>query len=231
MKIINNPSLANCNLLQMGEDVRQLVEGGAPWFHVDLMDGHYVPNLCFPLRVVSDLKAQYPQVEIDVHLMVTNPMDYLPRLKEAGADWVSFHLDATNFSRRTLTTIRAMGMKAGIIINPSQRIDALEPILDVVDYVVLMSVEPGYAGQKFMPEAIPRLAELVELRRKHGRDFLISVDGAITKPAAVECAKLGAEVFVTGIYTVFQQELPIPEACRAFEKMLCEAVGQETVNG
>src|SRR5699024_5278340 len=110
---------------------------------VDIMDGHYVPNLCYPLRVISDLKGKYPDMIIDVHLMVTNPADYVERLRQAGADYVSFHVDSTNFAIRLLRSIKEAGMKAGVVLNPSQRVDVLTPYLDRVDYVVLMTVEPG----------------------------------------------------------------------------------------
>lgn len=223
-RIINAPSLANCSFTEFGQQVAELAAGGAPWFHVDIMDGHYVPNLCFPVRVVAELKAKYPHIETDVHLMVTNPMEYVPKLKEAGADWVSFHLDATNFSRRTLTTIRETGMKAGVVINPSQPISVLEPVIRFVDYVVLMTVEPGYAGQQFMVDSLPRVGELAALREAHGLDFLISIDGGVDYPNAVECAKRGAEVYITGIYTVFRQPDGITEACRRFERTLQAAI-------
>lgn len=224
MKIINAPSLANCDFCTFGSDVEQLVQGGVPWFHIDIMDGHYVPNLCFPVRVIGELKRRYPAVQADIHLMVTDPTAYLPELKAQGADWVSFHMDATHFSRRTLTTIRALGMKAGLVINPSQRIDSIEPLIDFVDYVVLMTVEPGYAGQKFMTDSLPRVSELAALRRAHHKDFLISIDGGVDYPNAVECARRGAEVYVTGIYTVFRQPDSIADACRRFEKTLYGAI-------
>lgn len=225
MRIINAPSLANCGFCSFGDEVGQLVQGGVPWFHIDIMDGHYVPNLCFPTRLIGELKQKYPQVQADVHLMVTDPMAYLPEMKAQGADWVSFHLDATHFSRRTLTAIRGMGMKAGLVINPSQPVSLLEPLIDFVDYVVLMTVEPGYAGQRFMADSLPRVSELAALRAKHGGDFLISIDGGVDYPNAIECAKRGAEVFVTGIYTVFRQSDPIPAACRRFERTIAAAAG------
>ena len=218
MRVINAPSLANCGFLTMGQQVKELVEGGVQWFHVDIMDGHYVPNLCFPMRLVGELKAQYPSVLADVHLMVTDPAPYIDGLAAQGADYVSFHLDSTPFSIRMLRTIRAKGMKAGIVINPSQPIDLLKPLLSDVDYVVLMTVEPGFAGQRFMPESIARLSALVALRAEAEKSFLISIDGGVDMESAITCAKMGAEVFVTGIYTVFAQPEGIVSACKHFEK-------------
>lgn len=222
-QIINAPSLANCTFLDFGHQVEELAQGGIHWFHVDIMDGHYVPNLCFPVKIVGELKKKYPAIEVDVHLMVSDPMSYLPQLKENGADWVSFHMDATNFSRRILTTIRDMEMKAGVVINPSQPTTVVEPVIQFVDYVVLMTVEPGYPGQKFMPDSLPRVSELVSLRMKHGTEFLISIDGGVDYPNAIECVQRGADAYVTGIFTVFQQPDGIVNACRRFQRTLEEA--------
>ena len=218
MNIINAPSLANSSLLDMREQTRQLAEGGADWFHVDIMDGHYVPNLCFPLRLIGELKAAYPHIAVDVHLMVENPAAYIPKLASQGADYISFHLDATRFARRLLTDIKALGKKAGVALNPSQSVDTAEPLADLADYIVLMSVEPGYAGQVFMPEAIPRLARLVDLRARCGHPFLISIDGGIDYENAAKCAQLGAEIFVTGVFTVFNQPEGLAEANARFKQ-------------
>ena len=223
-KIINAPSLANCSFMEMGQQVDELVQGGADWFHIDIMDGHYVPNLCYPTKIVGELKKKYPSMQTDVHLMVTDPMSYLPQLKQNQADWVSFHMDSTHFSRRTLVAIRDMGMKAGVVINPSQPISIIEPVIKFVDYVVLMTVEPGYAGQTFMVDSLPRVTELDALRKKHDVNFLISIDGGVDYPNAIECARRGAEIYVTGIYTVFQQEDGITTACRRFKKTLTDAL-------
>ena len=223
-KIINAPSLANCSFIEMGRQVDELVQGGADWFHIDIMDGHYVPNLCYSTKIVGELKKKYPSMQTDVHLMVTDPMSYLPQLKQNQADWVSFHMDSTHFSRRTLVAIRDMGMKAGVVINPSQPISIIEPVIKFVDYVVLMTVEPGYAGQTFMVDSLPRVTELDALRKKHDVNFLISIDGGVDYPNAIECARRGAEIYVTGIYTVFQQEDGITTACRRFKKTLTDAL-------
>ena len=222
--IINAPSLANCNFLTMGKDIEELIEGGVTFFHIDIMDGHYVPNLCFPVKLISDIKNKYPDVIMEVHLMVTNPMDYINNLKNSGADYVSFHIDSTNFTRRTITTIKEKGMKAGVVINPSQKIDLIEPYINMLDYVVLMTVEPGFAGQRFLDGSLERLEELNALKKKHNAKFLISIDGGVDYPNGKECVKLGAEIFVTNIYTVFNQPEGIVAACKRFEKEMSDVI-------
>lgn len=155
--------------------------------------------------------------------MVTDPMTYIAPLRESGADWVSFHLDSTPFARRGLAAIRAQGMKAGIVINPSQPISLLEPLIGFVDYIVLMTVEPGYAGQRFLPDSLSRLEQLVQLRGN--RPIPISIDGGVDMYHAAECARRGAQIFVTGIYTVFNQPDNISAACRRFQREISAAAG------
>ena len=178
--MLNSASIINCSFLHMKEELDQLVAGGTPMFHIDLMDGHYVPNLCMPIKLIEELKKNYPQIIMDVHIMVTDPSSYVRRLADAGADYVSFHTDATRFVRRTINEIRAAGMKPGILINPSQRIDHIEPFIKYVDMITLMTVEPGFAGQPFLEGGMERLQEIADLRRKHGCEFLINVDGGAT---------------------------------------------------
>ena len=216
--MINAPSIANCDLLNMAKQIDELIAGNVRFLHIDLTDGHYVPNLLFPTSIVKAIKTKYPDIIADVHLMVTNPQDYISQLKEYGADYVSFHIDSTNFSIRLLRDIRSKGMKAGVVINPSQKIDIIEPLVNYLDYVVLMTVEPGFAGQKFMEGSLERLAELNMLRKRTKTKFLISIDGGIDYPNSVESLKRGAEILVTGIYTVFNQSDSLTDACIRFEK-------------
>ncbi|MCM3760018.1 ribulose-phosphate 3-epimerase [Alkalihalobacillus oceani] len=216
--MINAPSIANCDLLHIGKQIDELVAGGVTFLHIDLMDGHYVPNLFLPTSVVKAIKMKYPHIVTDVHLMVSNPEAYVDLLKEYDADYVSFHIDSTSFSIRILRDIREKGMKAGVVINPSQRIDCIEPLIRYVDYVVLMTVEPGFAGQTFMEGSLERLDELQQLRQKYKASFLISVDGGIDYPNAIESVKRGADILITGIYTIFNQSVGLTEACKKFQQ-------------
>lgn len=199
------PSLANCDLLNIAEDIDEFSRAGVNFFHVDVMDGHYVPNLCFPVSFVSDLRRRCPEATIDVHLMVTDPEDYLERLASAGADYVSFPSDATRFARRTITAIHAAGMKAGVSINPSQPIEVIEPYAHDLDYVVYMSVEPGFAGQRFLPGSLERIARLSEMRTALDAGFQIEIDGGVDYAVSREVLSRGADILVAGIYTVFAQ--------------------------
>jgi len=179
--VFNSPSLANCNLLELADNAEELVKAGVKWFHIDLMDGHYVPNLCFPVRIISDLKEKYKDITVDVHLMVDNPIDYISRLAECGADYFSFHADSTSFPIRAMDAIHKAGMKGGVVINPSQSIDIIRPYADLLDMVTLMAVEPGFAGQRFMERTVPRVLETAKIRKEKNLDYLINVDGAINQ--------------------------------------------------
>ena len=214
--MINSASIINVSFLNMKEEVDQLVAGGTTFFHIDLMDGHYVPNLCLPIKMLAELKAAYPQITMDVHLMVTNPEDYVERLREAGADYVSFHTDSTRFVRRVINQIR----EAGILINPSQRIDHIEPYIEYVDMVTLMAVEPGFAGQPLLEGSMERLREIADLRRKHHCSFILSVDGGIDYEKGKICKEIGVDAIVGTVHTVFKQPEGIKAACERFAREL-----------
>lgn len=195
-------SISTVKFLDFERGIQQLVDGGTDIFHVDIMDGHYINNLCFPVSVVRELKERYPQIPAEVHLMVDNPADYIQPLKEAGADYVSFHVDSTSFVIRTLRSIRGAGMKAGVVINPSQRIDIIKPFINYLDYVIVMSVEPGFIGQAFLEGSFERIEELSRMRAEAKLNFLISVDGGIVTPQLPgECEARGADMIVTGLHT------------------------------
>lgn len=216
--MINSVSVINCGFLHLKERLDECVRGGAKMFHVDLMDGHYVPNLCMPIGYLAELKQEYPQILMDVHLMVTNPQDYVDRLANAGADYLSFHTDSTNFVRRTLQSIRDAGMKPGILINPSQRIDHIVPFIHCFDMVTLMAVEPGFAGQPFLPGSMERLEELAKLRKEYGCNYLINVDGGVNHEREKLCNDIGVDVIIGTIHNIFKQPEGLEAACRRFEE-------------
>lgn len=218
--MINSASVINTHFLDMKTELDALVAGGTSMFHIDLMDGHYVPNLCLPIKLLAELHAVYPGIEMDVHIMVTNPSDYIQRLAEAGADYVCFHTDCTPFVRRTINEIRAAGMKPGIVINPSQRIDHIVPFVAFVDMVMLMTVEPGFAGQPFLAGGMERLQEIADIRQQYGCHFLINVDGGIDQEMGIRCKEIGVDVIVGTKYNIFDQKIGLAEACRRFNREL-----------
>lgn len=218
--MINTASIINVSFLNMKEELEELVAGGTTFFHIDLMDGHYVPNLCLPIKLLAELKQAYPQIVMDIHIMVTNPSDYISRLREAGADYVSFHTDSTPFVRRTINEIRAAGMKPGIVINPSQRIDHMEPFIEYVDMVTLMAVEPGFAGQPLLEGSMERLQEIADLRKRFECNFILSVDGGIDYEKGHQCKEIGVDAIVGTVHNIFNQPEGIREACFRFAREL-----------
>ena len=225
--MINSASVINVPFLEMREQLDELAAGGTKFFHIDLMDGHYVPNLCMPIKLIRELKDAYPQIVMDVHIMVTNPQDYIERLREAGADYVAFHTDSTPFVRRIINEIHGAGMKAGIVINPSQRIDHIEPYIEYVDMVMLMAVEPGFAGQPLLEGSMERLQEIADLRRQYGCKFLISVDGGIDHERCLRCREIGVDMIVGTVHNIFKQPDGLKSACMRFEREFGETAGGE----
>jgi len=218
--MINLPSLANSDFLTLRADLDAFVGAGVKAVHVDLMDAHYVPNLCFSVDMVRSLKRNYPDLVIDAHLMVDDMGRYIEDLQAAGCDAASFHIDSTRFARRTVAQIQATGMRAGVAINPSTPIDALAPVMPYLDYVVLMTVEPGFAGQSFLPGSLPRLEQLARLRDQENPDALIQIDGGVTFEKAQACAEAGANALVTGVFTVYEPSLSRADAVKEYDRFM-----------
>ena len=229
--VYNSASLANSNLLDLGKDVEELYSAGVRFFHIDFMDGHYVPNLCFPIRILKDIRDRYEDAVLDVHMMVDDPIDYVDRIADVKPDYISFHADSTPFVIRTLDRIHSYGLKGGVVINPSQTVEVIKPYISKLDMVTLMAVEPGFAGQKFMNDTVGRVYEVSRMRKEEDLEFLINVDGAINYPNIIPSVRGGANVLVTGIYTVFQQPDGIISACNRLEAEIKKAFSQGFLDG
>lgn len=192
------PSILSANFSCLGDEVREVEAGGADWIHVDVMDGHFVPNLTIGPLVVEAIRP-LTKLPLDCHLMVSRPEDWVDPFVEAGADVVTVHAEATAHLDRLLARIRERGCKVGVSINPATSLARIEEVLDTVDLVLVMSVNPGFGGQKFIESTLSKIERLAEVRAaKKGRQFLIQVDGGVSEKNIGALRKAGADVFVAG---------------------------------
>ena len=191
------PSILSADFARLAEQVRAAGEGGASLIHVDIMDGHFVPNLTIGPPVVKSLRKA-TDLPLDCHLMIENPDQFIPDFAEAGADWISVHQEACRHLNRTLNLIRSHDVLAGVVINPATPVETLTEVLDIVDYVLVMSVNPGFGAQKFIPGALHKMRRLAEYRANHGLNYRIEVDGGVALDTVGDVVRAGAEILVAG---------------------------------
>ena len=200
------PSVLSADFSNLGADIQMINQSQADWFHVDIMDGVFVPNLSFGFPIMEALK-KLAQKPLDVHLMIVEPDRYIDRFAEMGAANISVHAEACTHLHRTLQSIRQKGVKAGVAINPHTSIQTLENVGEELDLVILMSVNPGFGGQKFIENTYRKTEMLSEWRSKNGYDFLIEIDGGVNAGNAKKLVDAGADVLVAGNF-VFSSENP-----------------------
>jgi ribulose-phosphate 3-epimerase len=191
------PSILSADFARLGEQVRAASEGGASVIHVDIMDGHFVPNLTIGPPVVQSLR-KVTDLPLDCHLMIENPDEFIPVFADAGVNWISVHQEATRHLNRTLHLIKSHDCRAGVVINPATPVDVLTEVLDIVDYVLVMSVNPGFGAQKFIPGVLHKMRQLAEIRSRRGLQFRIEVDGGVALDTVADVVRAGAEILVAG---------------------------------
>jgi len=200
------PSLLSANFLHLEADIQMVNKSKAHFFHVDVMDGMFVPNISFGFSIIKQIKS-IASKPLDVHLMIEKPERYIDEFKKAGADWLSFQLEASTHAHRSIYAIKEAGMKAGIALNPHSSVNLLENVIQDLDLVLIMSVNPGFGGQKFIPAALKKISQAKEMILKSNSKALIEVDGGVDNHTAPDILKAGADVLVAGSY-VFGSENP-----------------------
>lgn len=201
------PSLLSANFLQLHADCEMLNKSEADWYHLDVMDGNFVPNISFGPMLISFFRKATSKT-CDVHLMIEKPERYIPAFKDAGADILTVHAEACIHLHRTIQQIKELGMKAGVAINPHTPVSIVEPLIKEIDLVCIMSVNPGFGGQQFIPSTLRKITELRKMIELAGAVTLIEVDGGVTIENAASIVQAGADVLVAG-NTVFKSADPI----------------------
>lgn len=196
-RILIAPSILSADFARLGEEVAAVEKAGADWIHVDVMDGRFVPNLTLGPPIVKALRKA-TKLPLDVHLMIVEPERFVDAFAEAGADTITVHVEASTHLHRTLCHIKSLGKRAGVTLNPATHESTLRYVMDVVDQVLVMSVNPGFGGQSFIREVLPKVAAIRSMIDATGRDVDLEIDGGITKDTAPEAVAAGARVLVAG---------------------------------
>lgn len=201
------PSMLSADFLKLEQEIEMINQSQADWFHLDVMDGVFVPNISFGFPIIKAIK-QLAEKPLDVHLMIVQPERYIKQFRDAGADILSVHYEACTHLHRTLQNIREAGMKSGIVLNPHSPVQLLHDILPMADLVLLMSVNPGFGGQKFIDRTLDKIRELKQMVHKQGLKTLIEVDGGIDLNNKAQLLAAGADILVAG-NTVFTSQDPL----------------------
>ena len=206
------PSILAADFAHLADQVQSAAQGGGTIVHVDVMDGHFVPNITLGPPVVKSLR-KFTKLPLDCHLMIENPDQYIPDFAAAGADWISVHQEACRHLDRSLHLIKSHDCQAGVVINPATPVETLTEVLDIVDYVLVMSVNPGFGAQAFIPGSAHKIHQLAEIRTRRGLNYRIEVDGGISLETVAEVVRAGAEILVSG-NAIFSQGDPKSNAQR-----------------
>ncbi len=196
MKVIA-PSILSADFSRLGDEIKAVETAGADWIHADVMDGHFVPNITIGPLIVESVR-RVTSLPIDVHLMIENPDNYIPAFAEAGASWISVHVEASRHLNRSVQLIRECGARPGVVLNPSTPVQTLEWIIDNVDYVLIMSVNPGFGGQAFIRNSLEKVRALRQLIQRKNPKTLIEIDGGVNENTIADIAAAGVDVFVAG---------------------------------
>jgi ribulose-phosphate 3-epimerase len=191
------PSILSADFSKLGEEILAVEKGGADYIHVDVMDGHFVPNITIGPLIVEAIRP-ITKLPLDVHLMIENPDQYIEAFAKAGADFITVHVEACRHLHRTIHHIKSFGVKAGVVLNPATPVETIQHIIGDVDMVLLMSVNPGFGGQKFISEVLPKIRQVKQLAEQKGLELEIEIDGGVNPETAKLCIEAGANVLVAG---------------------------------